>query len=231
MSQTILIVEDDPQIRHVLEIALQTSGFETEVAGDGAEGFTKAKSGRFDLIVLDIGLPEMDGLTLCKTLRQTDQTPILFLTAMQDEVDRVLGLELGGDDYMGKPFSPRELVARIRSILRRSAPAVDPGDGVRDVGHLRLDPSTHYLTFNGEHVSLTSREMTLLDTLSRRPTQVFSKSQLIDIVYGIGFHISDRTLDSHIRNLRAKLAQVGCHDALETLHGIGLRMGACRGDG
>jgi len=227
MVDKVLVVEDDPQIRRVTEIALQTSGFETEVAGDGAEGLAKARTGRFDLIVLDIGLPEMDGLSLCRALRQTNDTPIIFLTAKQDEVDRILGLEMGGDDYMGKPFSPRELVARVKTILRRIAPAEPEGTRVR--GQLHIDPATHSVSYGGTSVAVTSREMALLDILSKRPEQVFSKSQLIDSVYGVGFHIADRTLDSHIRNLRQKLSAAGCSDGIETLHGVGVRMGACVG--
>lgn len=228
MTQTILIVEDDPQIRRVTEIAMQSAGYATELAGDGAEGLAKARTGRFDLIVLDIGLPEMDGLSLCRTLRQTDDTPIVFLTAKQDEVDRILGLELGGDDYIGKPFSPRELVARIKTILRRMAPVVIV-EGNRIQGQLQIDPGTHSVKYAETAIAVTSREMALLDTLSKRPEQVFSKSQLIESVYGVGFHIADRTLDSHIRNLRQKLAAAGCSDAIETLHGVGVRMGACVG--
>ena len=120
MSQSILIIDDDPQIRQVLRIAIAQAGFDIEEAGDGAEGLTKARTGRFDLILLDIGMPQMDGLEVCRTLRTTDQTPVLFLTARDDEIDRVLGFELGGDDYVTKPFSPRELVARICAILKRS---------------------------------------------------------------------------------------------------------------
>ncbi len=228
MIQTILIVEDDPQIRRVTEIAIQSAGFETDVAGDGAEGLAKAKSGRFDLIVLDIGLPELDGLSLCKTLRTTDNTPVIFLTARQDEVDRILGLELGGDDYLGKPFSPRELVARIKTILRRSGPSPEIARA-RNHGHLQIDPSTHSVQFEGTPIAVTSREMALLEILSKRPDQVFSKPQLIEGVYGVGFHIADRTLDSHVRNLRNKLSSVGCTDGIETLHGVGIRMGPCLG--
>ena len=231
MPETILIVEDDPQIRHVTDIALQSAGFRTETAGDGAEGYAKAKTGRFDLLVLDIGLPEMDGLSLCRTLRQTHQTPIIFLTAKQDEVDRVIGLEIGGDDYIGKPFSPRELVARIKSVLRRSGQAAVEQIDERIQGALKIDPGKHQVSFHDETVALTSREMVLLDCLSNAPSQVFTKSQLIDHIYGVGFHVSDRTLDSHVRNLRKKLADVGCVDAIETLHGVGVRMGPCVGAG
>lgn len=228
MPQTILIVEDDPQIRRVVEIALQAAGYKTQIAGDGAEGLAKAKSGRFDLIILDIGLPEMDGLTVCQSLRQTDNTPIIFLTAKQDEVDRIIGLELGGDDYLGKPFSPRELVVRVKTILRRMTvkPAL-----TQTISHggLTFDASRHYAAFENRPLPLTAREMDILAILMAHPEQVFSKNHLVDRIYGVGFHISDRTLDSHLRNLRQKLSDIGCPDAIETLHGVGVKMGNCLG--
>ena len=142
MSQSILIIDDDPQIRQVLRIAIAQAGFDIEEAGDGAEGLTKARTGRFDLILLDIGMPQMDGLEVCRTLRTTDQTPVLFLTARDDEIDRVLGFELGGDDYVTKPFSPRELVARIRAILKRSAAPVAKSTGLlRGCLHVDCQPA------------------------------------------------------------------------------------------
>lgn len=228
MSARILITDDDPQIRDVVEIALSQAGFATETAGDGAEGLAKARSGRFDLIVLDIGLPEMDGLAVCRELRVTDQTPIVFLTARDDEIDRILGLEMGGDDYVAKPFSPRELVARIKAILKRITS--NPVQNDRTRGGLTISPEQHLVRFRGKNIPLTGREMRVLDSLSARPNHVFSRPHLVDVVYGAGIYVSDRTLDSHLRNLRAKLAAAGCHDAIETLHGIGLRMGACLGD-
>lgn len=231
----VLIIDDDPQIRSVLRIALKREAMEVTEAGDGAEGLIKARSGRFDLIVLDIGMPQMDGLSLCRALRETDQTPVLFLTARQDEIDRVLGFELGGDDYVTKPFSPRELVARIRAILRRSAPGgsnaalPDAAAPAQSRGVLRLDPERHACDIAGAPVTLTAREMAILAHLMQRPEQVMPRPSLTDAVYGAHIHVSDRTLDSHLRNLRSKLAEAGCADAIETVHGVGVRMGPCRG--
>lgn len=227
MTRThLLVVDDDPQIRSVLRIALQQAGHMVDEAGDGAEGLTKAQSGRYDLIILDIGLPEMDGLSVCRALRTTDQTPVLFLTARQDEIDRVLGFELGGDDYVTKPFSPRELVARIGAILKRARPA-SPAALTR--GILRVDPTQHMVEVAGTALTLTAREMGILAHLMQRPDTVSPRPALVDAIYGVGVQVSDRTLDSHLRNLRAKLATAGCVDAIETVHGIGIRMGPCAG--
>lgn len=225
----ILIVDDDPQIRDVLRIALKNAGHTVTEAGDGAEGLAKARNGKADLIVLDIGLPEMDGLELCRRLRAADETPVLFLTARDEEIDRILGFELGGDDYVTKPFSPRELVARIRAILKRADPESDPGT-IQPLKHgaLRLDPERHLCAFGNAQVALTAREMALLAHLMSRPDHVATKAQLTDAVYGPTIHVSDRTLDSHLRNLRAKLSNVGCENAIETVHGVGIRMGTCQ---
>ncbi|MGJ8615832.1 MAG: response regulator transcription factor [Sulfitobacter sp.] len=230
MKPNILIVDDDPQIRSVICIALRQAGMEPSEAGDGAEGLTKARSGRFDLIVLDIGLPEMDGLEVCRTLRASDNTPVLFLTARDDEIDRVLGFELGGDDYVTKPFSPRELVVRIKAILKRSGAGQTKHDGQAKLhtGNLEIDPSRHRCLVDGAPVALTAREMGILSHLMTRPDQVVPRPALTDAVYGAHIHVSDRTVDSHLRNLRAKLAEAGCKDAIETVHGVGIRMGACR---
>jgi two-component system OmpR family response regulator len=223
----ILIIDDDPQIRDVLRIALKQAGHGVSEAGDGAEGLAKARSGKSDLIVLDIGLPEMDGLELCRRLRAERETPILFLTARDDEIDRVLGFELGGDDYVTKPFSPRELLARIRAILKRAGAV--PSSEVHPLqrGALRLDPTRHLCQFGQTPVTLTGREMALLARLMQHPDHVATKTQLTDAVYGHAIHVSDRTLDSHLRNLRAKLAEAGCEAAIETVHGVGIRMGPC----
>jgi two-component system OmpR family response regulator len=224
----ILIIDDDPQIREVLRIALKQAGHATREAGDGAEGLAKALNGRDDLIILDIGLPAIDGLDLCRRLRVEKETPVLFLTARDDEVDRILGLELGGDDYVTKPFSARELVARVRAILKRTGPGAAPGGSFRR-GALEIDPSRHLCRLGGQDVALTQREMALLAHLMARPDNVFSKAQLSDAVYGPVIHVSDRTLDSHLRNLRAKLAAAGATGAIETVHGVGIRMGPCTG--
>lgn len=226
----ILIIDDDPQIRDVLRIALKQAGHTVTEAGDGAEGLAKARNGKADLIVLDIGLPEMDGLELCRRLRAERETPVLFLTARDEEIDRVLGFELGGDDYVTKPFSPRELVARIRAILKRSeARPAGNGDLVLHRGALSLDPARHLCRFADQQIALTGREMGLLEHLMRHPDHVATKAQLTDAVYGPTLHVSDRTLDSHLRNLRSKLSEAGCEGAIETVHGVGIRMGPCRG--
>lgn len=228
MSQHILIVDDDPQIRAVLRIALRQGGFEVTEAGDGAEGLAKARTGRFDLIVLDIGLPEMDGLEVCRALRTQDDTPVLFLTARDEEIDRVLGLELGADDYVTKPFSPRELSARIKAILKRAAPTAAASGQMLARGRLQIDAAQHLCRVQEVAVPLTAREMGILAHLMQRPDQVVPRPALTDAVYGAHIQVSDRTVDSHLRNLRAKLAQAGCPDAIETVHGVGLRMGPCQ---
>ncbi|WP_299371382.1 response regulator transcription factor [uncultured Tateyamaria sp.] len=224
----LLVVDDDPQIRAVLRIGLTQAGHRVTEAGDGAEGLAKAQSGRFDLIVLDIGLPEMDGLALCRALRATDQTPVLFLTARQDEIDRVLGFEMGGDDYVTKPFSPRELTARVAAILKRSR-GTPARDQMQAHGVLRIDRARHLCEVRGVPVSLTAREMEILAHLMAHPDRVAARPALTDAVYGPHAGVSDRTMDSHLRNLRAKLAAAGCADAIETVHGIGIRMGPCAG--
>lgn len=226
MTPHILIVDDDPQIRSVLRIALRQAGMAVEEAGDGEEGLTKARSGRFDLVVLDIGLPARDGLEVCRALRVNDETPVLFLTARDDEIDRVLGFELGGDDYVTKPFSPRELVARIKAILKRGGGAVAKV-AAQKRGVLSLDASRHACLVAETSVPLTAREMGILAQLMARPDQVIARPALVDAVYGVGMDVSDRTLDSHLRNLRAKLAEAGCAQAIETVHGVGIRMGPC----
>ena len=231
-SQTILVVDDDPQIRDVLGLALERAGFRTVMARDGVEGLQLAKAELPSLAVLDIGLPEMDGLELCKAIRRDGDLPILFLTARDDEVDRILGLELGGDDYVTKPFSPRELVARVRAILKRSGslePLRRDEPKTLRIGLLSLVPESHVCKVSDVSVTLTSTELAILEKLMSRPTQVFSRPALVDAIWGPGMVVSDRTLDSHLRNLRSKLAEAGCGDAIETLHGVGLRMGPCRG--
>jgi two-component system OmpR family response regulator len=224
----ILIADDDAQIRDVLRIALGQAGFAVAEAADGRAALEAAHSLSPDLIVLDIGMPEMDGLSVCRELRKTSQVPVLFLTAQADEIDRVVGLELGADDYVSKPFSPRELVARVRAVVKRSGVSA-PAQAVMRRGLLSLDPERHLCHVNDAAVTLTAREMELALHLMRRPDNVLSRPQLVDQIYGTNVHVSDRTMDSHLRNLRAKLTAAGCADAIETVHGVGIRMGACRG--
>ena len=227
MNATLLVVDDDPQIRDVLRIALGTAGFRITEAADGAAALAAFTKFAPDLIILDIGLPEFDGLEVCRRIRATSQVPILFLTARDDEIDRVLGLELGADDYVTKPFSPRELLARVKAILKRAI-GVQKQDMQRR-GVLEIDRSGHACRVNGEPVALTAREMELLSRLMARPDHVMARPQLVDAIYGTNVNVSDRTVDSHLRNLRAKLSAAGCPDAIETLHGVGIRMGPCSG--
>ncbi|MFQ6546552.1 response regulator [Aestuariibius sp. 2305UL40-4] len=222
----ILIADDDPSIRDLLRIALEEAGFAAFEAADGEAALELGRSGRAALIILDIGMPERDGLEVCREIRKTSDVPILFLTARQDEIDRILGLEIGADDYVTKPFSPRELVARVKAILKRTQPAA--ANATLRRGRLALDPDRHLCEIAGEAVPLTAREMEILSRLMTRPDHVLSRPQLVDAVYGTNIHVSDRTLDSHLRNLRGKLEAAGCIDAIETVHGVGIRMGPCR---
>lgn len=225
---TILIADDDPHIREVLGIALRRAGYEILSAAQGAVALKMAQRDAPDLMVLDIGLPEMDGLEVCRRLRAGSDLPVLFLTARDDEVDRILGLELGADDYVTKPFSPRELVARVKAILKRTQRhAPSPLATSFQHGTLSVNPDTHDCRVDGQKVPLTGTEMALLVHLLRHPEQVVSRAQLADAMYGNNIHVSERTVDSHLRNLRRKLADIGCENAIETLHGVGIRMGTC----
>jgi two-component system, OmpR family, response regulator len=231
MSHKILIVDDDPHIRQVLAFALGKAGMQTSEAADGEGALAAIAALRPDLVVLDINMPRMNGLDVCRKLRGTDDLPILFLSSRDDEIDRVLGLELGGDDYVVKPFSPREVVARVSAILKRGGRALEEAGPLRPVAHgkLRLDPQSWEAEWDGAPVTLTVTEFQLLLLLASLPSKVFSRDAIIDRLHGPGFAITDRTIDSHIRNLRHKFASVGAPDLIETRAGIGYRIGPCRG--
>jgi two-component system OmpR family response regulator len=231
MSHRILIVDDDPHIRQVLSFALGKAGMRTAEASDGEAALGAIAAERPDLVVLDINMPRMNGLDLCRKLRATDDLPILFLSSRDDEIDRVLGLELGGDDYVVKPFSPREVVARVSAILKRGGRALEQAGTQRPVSHgrLRLDPQSWEAWWDEGLVAVTVTEFQLLLLLASHPSQVFTRDAIIDRLHGPGFAITDRTIDSHIRNLRAKLGALGGSDAIETRAGIGYRIGPCRG--
>jgi two-component system, OmpR family, response regulator len=222
----ILVVDDDPRLRSLVGLALERAGYSVVTAADGQVALMQAAREAPDLIVLDQGLPEVDGLEVCRRIRAKSEVPIIFLTARDDELDRIIGLELGADDYVTKPFSPRELVARVKAILKRVRGG---GSAVLRHGLLELEAARHSCRVGGAEVALTGTEMAILAALMRAPERVTGRVQLVDAVWGVGSPVSDRTLDSHLRNLRAKLAQAGCGDAVETLHGVGLRMGPCRG--
>ncbi len=231
MAQQILVVDDDPHIRQLLVFAMAKAGFETREAADGEAALEAVALTPPDLIVLDINLPRMNGLDVCRRVRAQSTVPILFLSSRDDEIDRVLGIELGADDYVVKPFSPREVVARVTAILRRTAahPA-PPTQGARIArGRLSLDLEAWSATWGGEDVVLTVTEFSILSTLAAAPTRVFTRDSIIDRLRGPGFAVTDRTIDSHIRNLRGKFARLNGVDLIETRAGVGYRLGACLG--
>jgi two-component system OmpR family response regulator len=218
----ILIVDDDNHIREVVRYALERAGHRVREAKDGAEALRMVASEAPDLLVLDILLPEDDGLEVCKQLRKTSRLPIVFLSSRDEELDRVLGLELGGDDYVTKPFSPRELVARVAAVLRRTQAQVGESEELRH-GDLRMDPTRHRCSVKGQEITLTVVEFALLRALLAAPGRVFERAQLVANVYGDGHYITERTVDSHVRRVRKKLAEVGA-DAIETVYGVGYRL-------
>ena len=232
MPRTILVVDDDPHIRQLVVFALEKAGLDTLEAADGEAALATVASARPDLVVLDINMPRLDGLEVCRRLRAAgDAPPILFLSSRDDEVDRVVGIELGADDYVVKPFSPREVTARVQAILRRVSanPPVAPGQCVRH-GRLSLDPDGWRAEWDGREVALTVTEFSLIRTLASMPGRVFSRDALIDRLHGPGFAVTDRTIDSHVRNLRAKFAALGATGVVETRAGVGYRLGDCRAE-
>ncbi|MBO9576397.1 MAG: response regulator transcription factor [Sphingobium sp.] len=231
MPRSILIVDDDPHIRELLVFAFAKAGLDTAEAGDGEEALAIVQRRPPDLVILDINMPRMDGLELCRRLRAMGELPILFLSSRDDELDRVLGIELGGDDYVVKPFSPREVVARSMAILRRTAaraPQVEKAALARH-GGLSLDGDAWIASWEGQEIPLTVTEFTILRTLVSMPSRIFTRDMIIDRLHGPGFAITDRTIDSHVRNLRRKFADAGCQDLIETRAGVGYRLGGCRG--
>jgi two-component system OmpR family response regulator len=232
MQRTILVVDDDPHIRQLLVFALAKVGLATREAKDGEEALASATDQPPDLIILDINMPRLDGLEVCRRLRPQITTPILFLSSRDDEIDRVVGIELGGDDYVVKPFSPREVVARVMAILRRTqgtpTPAAPPATGLSQ-GRLSLDIDGWTARWGEEEVALTVTEFGILRTLASAPSRVFTRDAIIDRLHGPGFALTDRTIDSHVRNLRSKFAKAGGHDVVETRAGVGYRLGACAG--
>ena len=222
----VLIVDDDPAIRDVVRFALTRAGYATEEAEDGCAALALVQGCMPDLLVVDVMMPRMDGTELCRAVRRTSQAPILFLSSRADEVDRIVGLEIGGDDYMTKPFSPRELVARVKAILRRVAEPPESLPVELRHGRLALDSASVRAHWDGQEVVLTATEFGILRTLMRRPGAVVSRDGLMDGAYRDSRVVSDRTIDSHIRRLRTKFAAVNA-SPVETLPGFGYRLGPC----
>jgi two-component system OmpR family response regulator len=230
MGSKILLVDDDPHIREVVEFALEKAGLNVFEARDGRAALDLFDKTGPDLLILDITMPEVDGLEVCRRVRKVSDVPILFLSSRADEVDRVVGLEIGADDYVTKPFSPRELVARVQAILKRTQKrAAAPEDDARLVhGSVKLDVAGHVAYWKEKPVSLTALEFALLKALLRHPARVYTRDQLMSEAYEANITVSDRTIDSHIRHVRGKYARAGCTSLIETVHGIGYKLGLCR---
>jgi len=222
----ILVVEDEPSIREVLNLYLRRAGYEVEVAGDGRAALESLADRMPDLVVLDLMLPHVDGLEITRWLRERGDTPIIMLTARREEPERIAGLEMGADDYVVKPFSPQEVVSRVRAVLRRTRGVAEPGGGARPLvfGELKIDPRTRLVEVRGEERALTAREFDLLWTMARHPRQVFSRDQLLDHIWGLTEYIDPSTVTVHIRRLREKIeADPASPRYILTVWGVGYR--------
>jgi len=221
---TILVVDDEAKVCDLIRVYLERSGYGVLCARDGALALQEIENRKPDLVLLDLNLPGMDGLEVCKTLRKTSDVPVIMLTARDEEADRIVGLELGADDYVTKPFSPREVVARVKAVLRRRDAA--QGDRPVVLGDLTVDPSRHAVTYRGKPLRLTSREFAIVEFLARNPGRVYSRAQLLDHVFGIDFEGYDRTIDAHIKNLRQKMIESSPDSLtpLTTVRGVGYKL-------
>jgi two-component system, OmpR family, alkaline phosphatase synthesis response regulator PhoP len=220
---TVLVVEDELEIARVVRDYLRDAGFEVIVVGDGDSAVASVRGTKPDLMVLDLGLPGRDGLDVAREVRRWSTTPIVMLTARGDEADRIVGLELGADDYVVKPFSPKELVARVRAVLRRTRIAQRPDEVIR-VGDLEIDKGKMRVSRDGTAVELTPTEFDLLATLAREPGRVFTRSQLLDAIHGVAIETYERAIDAHVKNLRRKLEPTpGTPRYVLTVHGVGYR--------
>ncbi len=228
MPKKILVVDDDPHIREVVVFALDKAGMTAVQAANGQEALQSVAAHEPDLVILDISMPELDGLETCKRMRKTDNTPILFLSSRDEEIDKIIGLEIGGDDYMTKPFSPRELVARINAILKRTGKDAAPEASGVTQGKVTMDPQSYTAQVSDRNIALTATEFMLLMALFRNPLKVFTRDELMDHAYDANITVSDRTIDSHIRRIRAKFFDAGINDVIATNHGIGYKLGSCQ---
>ena len=219
----VLIVDDEPKIVALARDYLERAGFAVATAYDGKTALASARGDRPDLVVLDLGLPELDGLDVARTLRAESPVPIVMLTGRTEESDKLVGLEIGADDYVTKPFSPKELVARVRAVLRRSERPVAASDIV-SAGAVTLDVPRMRVTVDERVIELTPTEFQLLATLAREPGRVFTRSQLLDAVHGIAFESYERAIDAHVKNIRRKLEPDPAHPRyLLTVYGVGYR--------
>lgn len=230
MTKKIALVDDDRNILTSVSIALESEGFDVLTYTDGETALAGINTGNPDLAVLDIKMPRMDGMELLQRLRKTNALPVIFLTSKDDEVDELLGLRMGADDYIKKPFSQRLLIERIRALLRRrelensSSENSSTGSGIMKRGDLLLDSDRHVCAWKGKHVNLTVTEFLLIKTLAQRPGHVKNRDQLMDAAYGENIYVDDRTIDSHIKRLRKKFRDTDTDfNEIETLYGVGYR--------
>lgn len=222
MSDTILIVDDEQRIIDLAQMYIEQEGYRVISATDGAEAYRMILDDTPALIVLDLMLPGMDGLEVCRRVRARSDVPIIMLTARSDDIDKIVGLELGADDYLTKPFNPRELVARVKAILRRSERRAQPAPGGISIGNLAIDPERRTVRVGGRVVDLRMKEFDLLLTLAENPGVVFSRERLLDVVWGYDFAGETRTVDVHVAHLRHKLK--GAQPAIETVWGVGYKL-------
>jgi two-component system response regulator ResD len=221
MPGTILVVDDEKNIVQLARLYLTNEGFRVEAAHDGKQALEKARSLRPDLIVLDIMMPEMDGLTVCREIRKTSNVPVIILTARGDEVDRIVGLEIGADDYMAKPFNPRELVARVKAVLRRSQADHEVPE-VIEVDGLRIDAASREVTLDGRPLQLRAKEFDLLSAFAAHRGTVLDRERLLRLVWGVDYYGDSRTIDVHVAWLRDKLE--GSHVKIQTVWGVGYKL-------
>ncbi|MFQ5826840.1 MAG: response regulator transcription factor [Dehalococcoidia bacterium] len=218
---TILVVDDEPNIVELARLYLEQEGYRVEAANSGSDALSKLGLVQPALVVLDLMLPDIDGFEVCRQIRKKSDIPLLMLTARKEDIDKIVGLELGADDYLTKPFNPRELVARVKAILRRYQAGLSPGKAI-EVGNLRIDPSRHEATVDGQPLTLRSKEFALLATLAQNLGMVLSREQLLELVWGFDYYGETRTVDVHINHLREKMA--GASALIETVRGTGYKM-------
>jgi len=223
--QKILVVDDDAHIRDVVCFALRRAGYQPLTAGNGRAALEVAAREMPALVVLDILMPELDGTAVCARLRAKSDLPVIFLTSKDEEMDRILGLELGADDYVVKPFSPRELVARVKAVLRRKGSAAAEIEQKLTRGKLLIDAEEHVASWAGNAVALTATEFALLKAIAAQPRRAFTRENLMTAAYPDARFVSDRTIDSHVRHIRAKFQALG-GDPIETVHGVGYKLAA-----
>jgi two-component system OmpR family response regulator len=221
----VLVVDDDAHIRDVVCFALRRAGYQPLGAADGKAGLEMAARELPALVILDILMPELDGTAVCRRLRAASDVPIIFLTSKDEEMDRILGLELGADDYVVKPFSPGELVARVKAVLRRKGGSAGPEAERLVRGELLIDLEAHTASWAGTEVALTATEFSLLRAIAAQPRRAFTRDNLMTAAYANARFVSDRTIDSHVRHIRAKFQALG-GDPIETVHGVGYKLAA-----